>query len=105
MARLIAALWLLVASGDCFAPSSPSRWSRRVPLAASSSVDFEKFQGLGNDFILVDNRGSPEPVMTPAQAAAMCDRNFGVGGDGVIFAMDSDTLDWKMRIYNSDGPK
>ena len=52
----------------------------------------------------VDNRGSPEPVLTPEQAARLCDRNFGVGGDGVIFALPAvgDT-DLTMRIYNSDG--
>jgi diaminopimelate epimerase len=52
----------------------------------------------------VDNRDSPEPMMTPAQAAALCDRNFGVGGDGVIFALPpTEGTDLSMRIYNSDG--
>ena len=60
---------------------------------------------MGNDFILVDNRSTPEPMITPDAAAAMCDRNFGVGGDGVIFALPADEpgSDYKMRIYNSDG--
>lgn len=86
-------------------PGAASHAVRREGAAAlrATTVKFEKYQGLGNDFILVDNRASPEPIMTPEQAAAMCDRNFGVGGDGVIFAMSSDTCDYKMRIYNSDG--
>jgi hypothetical protein len=52
----------------------------------------------------VDNRGSPDPILTPEQAARLCDRNFGIGGDGVIFALPpvGDT-DLAMRIYNSDG--
>jgi diaminopimelate epimerase len=52
----------------------------------------------------VDNRHASEPVLTPEQAARLCDRNFGIGGDGVIFALPAvgDT-DLTMRIYNSDG--
>lgn len=71
----------------------------------ATNIQFEKYQGIGNDFILIDNRGSPEPLLTPAQAAKLCDRNFGVGGDGVIFAMPAvgKDADYKMRIYNSDG--
>lgn len=43
--------------------------------------------------------------MTPVQAAKLCDRNFGIGGDGVIFALPpvSSDVDYTMRIYNSDG--
>lgn len=42
--------------------------------------------------------------MTPEQAARMCDRNFGIGGDGVIFALPPvGDVDFTMRIYNSDG--
>ncbi len=70
-----------------------------------STLPFSKYHGLGNDFILVDNRTQAEPMVTPEQAVALCDRNFGIGADGVIFALsstDSDT-DYAMRIYNSDG--
>eukprot|EP00775_Hariotina_reticulata_P007720 gene7720-7919_t len=72
--------------------------------ASGQKITFMKYQGLGNDFILVDNRHSNEPVITPEQAAKLCDRNFGIGGDGVIFALPAvgDT-DLTMRIYNSDG--
>lgn len=56
-------------------------------LFDSSSVPFGKFEGLGNDFIIVDNTKSNEPMFTPEQAAKLCNRNFGIGGDGVIFAM------------------
>ncbi|MFM7471659.1 MAG: diaminopimelate epimerase, partial [Nodosilinea sp.] len=40
-------------------------------------MEFSKYQGLGNDFILVDNRHQPQPQLTPQQAAAWCDRHFG----------------------------
>ncbi|GBF90140.1 diaminopimelate epimerase [Raphidocelis subcapitata] len=72
--------------------------------AAKTTLNFKKYQGLGNDFILVDNRHAPEPILTPDQAAALCDRNFGIGGDGVIFALPPvGATDLTMRIYNSDG--
>jgi diaminopimelate epimerase len=67
-------------------------------------VQFTKYQGLGNDFILVDNRHQTEPCLTPAQAMQLCDRHFGIGGDGVIFTLPGSAgADYTMRIYNSDG--
>ena len=52
-----------------------------------TTLSFVKYHGLGNDFILVDNRHSPEPIVTPEQAEKLCDRHFGIGADGVIFAL------------------
>lgn len=67
------------------------------------SIAFAKYEGLGNDFILVDSRGFNEPIVTPDQAALLCDRNFGIGADGVIFVLDANEgKDCAMRIYNSD---
>lgn len=67
-------------------------------------LNFTKYQGLGNDFILVDNRHIDEPLISPAVAQKMCDRHFGIGADGVIFVLPKvgDT-DYTMRIFNSDG--
>uniref|UniRef100_A0A7R9U766 diaminopimelate epimerase n=1 Tax=Pinguiococcus pyrenoidosus TaxID=172671 RepID=A0A7R9U766_9STRA len=71
---------------------------------AAKKVAFSKYQGLGNDFLLVDNRDAEEPILTPDESEALCDRHFGVGADGVIFAMPGrDGCDYSMRIYNSDG--
>lgn len=68
------------------------------------SFEFTKYHGLGNDFILIDNRHQDWPVLKPSQAAAMCDRHWGVGADGVIFALPGrDGCDYAMRIFNSDG--
>ena len=68
------------------------------------SVEFVKYHGLGNDFILVDNRASSEPCLTPDQAIELCDRHFGIGADGVIFALPGrDGTDYTMQIFNSDG--
>ncbi|MBW4519129.1 MAG: diaminopimelate epimerase [Scytolyngbya sp. HA4215-MV1] len=68
------------------------------------SLEFVKYHGLGNDFILIDNRASIDPYLTPEQAIQWCDRHFGIGADGVIFALpgQADT-DYTMRIFNSDG--
>lgn len=68
------------------------------------SIEFTKYQGLGNDFILIDNRHSPEPRLTPDQAIRWCDRHFGIGADGVIFLLPGQGgTDYSMRIFNSDG--
>jgi diaminopimelate epimerase len=68
------------------------------------TIQFAKYHGLGNDFILIDNRHQSDPVLTPEQAKAWCDRHFGIGADGVIFALpgQNDSA-YTMRIYNSDG--
>ena len=68
------------------------------------TLKFTKYHGLGNDFILIDNRHQSEPLITPEQAIELCDRNFGIGADGVIFALPgTSTTDYTMRIFNSDG--
>lgn len=67
-------------------------------------IEFTKYHGLGNDFILIDNRTSPDPMITSEQAVQLCDRHFGIGADGVIFALPGqDGTDYTMRIFNSDG--
>jgi diaminopimelate epimerase len=67
-------------------------------------IEFSKYQGLGNDFILIDNRHTAQPIITPEQAIKMCDRHFGIGADGVIFALPGkEGSEYTMRIYNSDG--
>lgn len=79
--------------------------------AARRRLAFGKYQGLGNDFILVDNRDSTDLTLSPAQAVALCDRHTGIGGDGVIFLLPpnaatgaaGDACTASMRIINSDG--
>lgn len=82
--------------------SSFSRNSLRMSSIAEEV--FVKYQGLGNDFILVDNTKSSTPKFSPEDAIRMCNRNFGIGGDGLIFALPGvNGCDYTMRIYNSDG--
>jgi len=68
------------------------------------AIEFTKYHGLGNDFILIDNRSKPDPLITSEQAVQLCDRNFGIGADGVIFALPGlEGTDYSMRIFNADG--
>lgn len=67
-------------------------------------MEFSKYHGLGNDFVLVDNRQQTDPLLTPEQAVMWCDRHCGIGADGVIFALPGQNgTDYTMRIFNSDG--
>ena len=67
------------------------------------AIAFSKYHGLGNDFILIDNRHSPDPILTSDQAVKWCDRNFGIGADGVIFLLAAENNQHRMLIFNSDG--
>jgi diaminopimelate epimerase len=68
---------------------------------------FAKYHGLGNDFLVVDLRAVAEAdaaaVQAPHNVIALCDRQFGVGGDGVLAILPSATADARMRVLNSDG--
>jgi diaminopimelate epimerase len=67
------------------------------------TISFSKYHGIGNDFILIDNRDKAEPYLSAQDAIKYCDRHFGIGADGIVFLM-SDGIDiYKMRIFNSDG--
>jgi diaminopimelate epimerase len=67
-------------------------------------IEFSKYHGLGNDFILLDNRHRAEPLIASEIAVQMCDRHFGIGADGVIFLLPGqDGCDYTMRIFNADG--
>lgn len=71
-------------------------------------LQFSKYQGLGNDFLLLDGRSleDPEDVfgLTPERVRRLCDRRFGVGGDGVILALPPrEGGELRMRIFNADG--
>lgn len=80
------------------------RLAKEMLGTVTMTVEFTKYQGLGNDFVLIDNRQQTTPLLTPQQAQKVCDRHFGVGADGVIFVLPAQgDTDYTMRIYNSDG--
>jgi len=66
-------------------------------------LPFIKMHGLGNDFIVLDGREQSLPEMTGTTARALADRREGIGCDQVIVLEPSDTADFRMRIFNSDG--
>lgn len=68
-------------------------------------LKFAKMEGLGNDFIFLDDRdGKIEHYKSyPELAKQLCSRHFGIGADGIILILDSIDHDIKFRIYNSDG--
>lgn len=66
-------------------------------------LHFYKYQGTGNDFIMVDNRDGAFPKNDTNLIARLCDRRFGIGADGLILLEDDDSTDFKMVYYNSDG--
>ncbi|MFM2207135.1 MAG: hypothetical protein RL213_1110 [Bacteroidota bacterium] len=66
------------------------------------TLHFSKYQGCGNDFILVDARSSV-PALSREQIAALCDRRYGIGADGLILLCDETGFDFRMVYFNSDG--
>lgn len=66
-------------------------------------VPFIKMHGLGNDFIVIDARGTVVPAMTAGFAAALADRKTGIGCDQLILLEPSDRATVRMRIFNADG--
>jgi diaminopimelate epimerase len=79
-------------------------------MGEAMALPFTKVEGLGNDFLVVDLRpgrpaagaGGPSPE-DPAVVRALCDRRFGVGGDGVLAILPSAKADARMRVLNADG--
>ncbi|AZQ44127.1 diaminopimelate epimerase [Nonlabens ponticola] len=68
-----------------------------------SSIVFFKYQGTGNDFILVDDRQGQFSKKDTKLIARLCDRKFGIGADGLICLQDHDQHDFTMLYYNADG--
>ena len=70
-----------------------------------SLIDFTKYHGTGNDFILIDARDEAFPfnAFTKEVVAGWCDRHFGIGADGLILIRSVEGFDFHMDYFNSDG--
>lgn len=67
------------------------------------TLTFYKYQGTGNDFVIIDNRALFFPKDDIKLVSSVCDRRFGVGADGLILLEDDPVEDFKMVYYNADG--
>jgi diaminopimelate epimerase len=65
-------------------------------------IQFSKYQGTGNDFVIIDNRDG-SIALSNEQIAFLCDRKFGVGSDGLIMLGTTNEYDFSMAYYNADG--
>ena len=64
--------------------------------------NFEKWQGCGNDFVIIDSRDNGK-IDSAEKISRICDRHFGIGADGVIYVLNSEIAEVRMRIFNADG--
>ena len=66
------------------------------------NINFSKYQGTGNDFVIIDNRDG-SISLSNQQIAFLCDRRFGVGADGLMLMSMAKGYDFSMTYYNADG--
>lgn len=67
------------------------------------TIHFYKYQGTGNDFVILDNRNGEFDPLSTKEIGALCDRRFGIGGDGLMLLNKHPEYDFEMKYYNSDG--
>jgi len=66
-------------------------------------VHFSKYHGTGNDFVMIDGRDQETGRLDTEVIRRLCDRRFGIGGDGLIILENSRHFDFTMRYFNADG--
>lgn len=71
--------------------------------AHPETTHFYKYQGAGNDFVLIDNRDEHFQYKDNNSVLQLCDRRFGVGGDGLMLLQRHATYDFEMLYFNADG--
>jgi diaminopimelate epimerase len=67
------------------------------------TVVFNKYQGAGNDFVIIDNRNNSFNPDDSKLINKLCDRRFGIGADGLILICENSQYDFEMKYFNSDG--
>ena len=67
------------------------------------NLTFYKYEGTGNDFVMIDNRNKTFPKNNVSIINKLCDRHFGIGADGVILLENDTNFDFKMIYFNADG--
>ncbi len=66
-------------------------------------IEFYKYQGTGNDFVILDNRNNTYGTLTPKQVKNICNRRFGIGADGLMLLANKTGYDFEMIYFNADG--
>ena len=67
-------------------------------------LNFFKYEGAGNDFILIDNRNQTfQSLSDPELIKKLCDRHFGIGADGLMVLQLKEGFDFEMIYFNADG--
>lgn len=66
-------------------------------------IEFYKYHGTGNDFVIIDNYNYQVPVLTTKQIKLICNRHFGIGADGLMLLSKKEGYDFEMIYYNADG--
>jgi diaminopimelate epimerase len=66
-------------------------------------IEFFKYQGTGNDFVILDNRENKYPGLTVKQVKHICNRRFGIGADGLMLLTKKEGYDFEMIYFNADG--
>lgn len=67
------------------------------------NINFFKYQGTGNDFVIMDNRSGEYNQLSTRQINFLCDRRFGIGADGLMLLNKHPQYDFEMKYYNADG--
>ncbi len=86
-----------------YPPNLKNAPCRRFFCYSYMAITFYKYQGTGNDFVMVDNRKGTFPTDDETLVKQLCDRRTGVGADGLILLQDHPDYDFEMRYYNADG--
>lgn len=66
-------------------------------------ISFSKYQGTGNDFVLIDNRTRQIDSLDQLTVSTLCNRRFGIGADGLMLLQEKPGYDFEMIYYNADG--
>ena len=66
-------------------------------------TEFFKYQGTGNDFVIIDNRNGHDLKLSPEMIKDLCDRRYGIGADGLMLLNEKPGYDFEMVYYNADG--